>query len=99
MRSLVRILGFAAVVLPVLTLCASAIARVPPVLLEACNAVEPAHKRLQCLRAANDQNVAKPQPVATSRHVIRPNPPLCYIERGGGSYAITADGRKDYGGC
>lgn len=30
-------------------------AQVPPVLLEACNALEPAAKRLECLRAANQR--------------------------------------------
>ena len=99
MQRLVRMLGLAAMVPLALAPCVSATAKVPPVLLEACNTMEPAHKRLECLRAANDANPARPQPVAASRQVPRRSPPVCYIERGGGTYAITADGRKDYGGC
>lgn len=48
-------------------------AQVPPVLLEACNALEPASKRLECLRAANQKaeprsGGAAPQPA------YRPSP-------------------------
>lgn len=50
-----------------------ACAQVPAVLLEACNALEPAAKRLECLRAANQKAQlgaveAGPQPV------YRPSP-------------------------
>lgn len=80
-------------------------AAMPPVLLEACSAIEPAQKRLECLRAANARNAAAPQPGTVLQpapavpYVRRASPPLCYIERGGASYAITPDGRKNYGGC
>lgn len=79
---------------------APSMAQVPPILLEACNAMEPAHKRLECLRAANDLSVPRqPQAVAPRRHVPRQNPPVCYVEPGGGSYTLTESGRKDYSGC
>jgi hypothetical protein len=46
-------------------------AQVPAVLLEACNALEPASKRLECLRAAN-QNAALGAPIAAPQSVYRP---------------------------
>jgi hypothetical protein len=41
-----------------------ATAQVPAVLLEACSALEPASKRLECLRAANEN--AQPSSVGTA---------------------------------
>lgn len=51
-----------AAVLWLLVVAPVAFAQVPAVLLEACNSLEPASKRLECLRAAN-QN-AQPAPAA-----------------------------------
>jgi hypothetical protein len=48
-------------------------AQVPPVLLEACNALEPAYKRLECLRAANQK--AEPRSDGAPQHAYRPSPP------------------------
>ena len=48
-------------------------AQVPPVLLEACNALEPASKRLECLRAANQK--AEPRSGAAPQPAYRPSPP------------------------
>jgi hypothetical protein len=48
-----------------------ATAQVPAVLLEACNALEPASKRLECLRAAN-QNTSLGLPVAVPQSAYRP---------------------------
>lgn len=48
-----------------------AVAQVPAVLLEACNALEPASKRLECLRAAN-QNASLGLPVATPQTAYPP---------------------------
>jgi hypothetical protein len=51
----------------------TAMAQVPAVLLEACNALEPAAKRLECLRAANQK--AQPGSVgATPQPAYRPSP-------------------------
>jgi hypothetical protein len=59
-------------VVPSLLVAASAaFAQVPAVLLEACNSLEPAAKRLECLRAANQKaepssGGAAPQPAYRS---------------------------------
>ncbi len=54
-----------------LALFAGAVAaQVPAVLLEACNALEPAAKRLECLRAAN-QNASLGLPVAVPQSAYR----------------------------
>jgi hypothetical protein len=57
-----------------LALCAGgAAAQVPTILLEACNALEPASKRLECLRAANQK--AEPRSVGVApQPVYRPSP-------------------------
>lgn len=47
-------------------------AQVPAVLLEACNALEPATRRLECLRAAN-QN-AQPSAVQPAYRAPAPSP-------------------------
>lgn len=87
--------------------CASAAAQLPPVLLEACSAMEPSSRRLQCLRAANDLPSAQGIPTAPSAHppaaprrfMPRQSPPLCHVAPGGDTYTITASGQRDYGGC
>lgn len=58
-----------------LALCAEfATAQVPSVLLEACSALEPASKRLECLRAAN-QNAQPGTSGAASQPAYRPPTP------------------------
>lgn len=95
----------------------SAFAQVPAVLLEACNAMEPASKRIECLRAANNlsstsnRNYSGAQsgasalaPQAPTR-VNRADPSnnlsssTCHVGPRGGTYTITASGRKNYSGC
>jgi hypothetical protein len=100
----------------------------PPILLEACNAMEPAAKRLECLRAANGtgaptaatdsgSRAAAPQSIyspsnsaskATSTSAQAAPAPgssytvggkTCYVGPRGGTYTITASGRKNYSGC
>lgn len=91
-------------------------AQVPPILLEACNAMEPANKRMECLRAANQSSgVANgssssdsvPQsaysaPTSTAARA-RPSTgsggATCHVGPRGGTYTITASGRKNYAGC
>lgn len=94
-------------------------AEVAPILLEACSAMQPASKRMECLRAANavrqDAGPAyrgstppqaaftAPQATKTSR-VTSAAPrsmggPTCYTGPRGGTYTITASGRKNYSGC
>lgn len=58
---------------PVLSL-----AQVPPILIEACSQLEPASKRIECLKAANGQTQARsssqaPQPAYAAP--VRPTPP------------------------
>jgi len=103
--------------------CWPAIAQTPAILLEACNAMEPASKRLECLRAANGVRsdssgsyggvsnksqpaYAVPPPAAPSRYAPATSAttrssegPTCYVGPRGGTYTITASGRKNYGGC
>ena len=95
----------------------SALAQVPAVLLEACNAMEPASKRIECLRAANNvsstshrnysgaqSNASALAPQAQTR-VNRADPSdnssssTCHVGPRGGTYTITASGRKNYSGC
>jgi len=97
-----------------------ALAQTPAILLEACNAMEPASKRLECLRAAAG---VRPAPAAgysgtpsTPRTALSTSPPpsspaykqtapratsgqTCYTGPRGGTYTITASGRKNYSGC
>lgn len=88
-----------------------AMAQVPAVLLEACNTLEPAAKRLECLRAAN-QNAALGAPIAApqsantynvapapSANYSAPSGKTCYTGPRGGTYTITKSGKKNYGGC
>lgn len=100
----------------VLVAAASVHAQISPVLLEACNAMEPASKRLECLRAAGavrsdvgsttaartsststrsatQQFATAPAPKTTSSGAV------CYTGPRGGTYTITASGRKNYSGC
>lgn len=92
-------------------------ASVPAILLEACNAMEPASKRMECLRAANQaggsssggvtpsgtapQAAYAPQTsrAAPTRPTNASNGATCHVGPRGGTYTITASGRKNYGGC
>jgi hypothetical protein len=97
-----------------------ALAQTPAILLEACNAMEPASKRLECLRAAagtrsvpatvygGTPSVPQVPPSASrslSANTYRQTPPraassqTCYTGPRGGTYTITASGRKNYSGC
>ncbi len=109
---------------------APAWSQTPPMLLEACNAMQPAAKRGECLRAANGlagassgSNFASrassaPQAIyapSTSRGAsVSSQAPTtkaspgssysvggktCYVGPRGGTYTITASGRKNYSGC
>lgn len=86
----------------------------PAILLEACNAMEPAAKRLECLRAANGRVDSTSAPTAPARPLYSPTTrsnlssastsrtvggKTCYVGPRGGTYTITASGRKNYGGC
>lgn len=94
-------------------------AQTPSILLEACNAMEPAAKRLECLRAANGSRsdggaayggsaaprAAYAAPQSTSLAPAATAAPrssggqTCYTGPRGGTYTITASGRKNYNGC
>ena len=94
-------------------------AEVAPILLEACNAMQPATKRMECLRAANAvrqdagpayRGSTTPQavfiaPQATKTSRVTSAAPrstggqTCYTGPRGGTYTITASGRKNYSGC
>ena len=92
----------------------------PEILLEACNLLDAAPKRLECLRAATRLNQTEPHfnaqpstsaplaaysaPPATkaAKSSVRPatsSGATCYVGPRGGTYTITASGRKNYGGC
>lgn len=97
----------------------SASAQTPSILLEACTALEPASKRLECLRAANGTRpdpgtaygssatpraaYATPQSAslapAASATPRSSGGQTCYTGPRGGTYTITASGRKNYSGC
>lgn len=96
----------------VLAVNTSALAQTPAILLEACNQMEPASKRLECLKAATGvaQRTPSPQPLAAlansrllSPSTARADPTLssqtCFVGPRGGTYTITASGKKNYGGC
>ncbi|RCW68125.1 hypothetical protein [Pseudorhodoferax soli] len=99
--------------LPVLLLLiTSASAQVPTILLEACNQMEPASKRLECLKAAAGaaSNQQKSQPHAatgsslsavpsTARAAPTSSGQTCFVGPRGGTYTITRSGKKNYGGC
>lgn len=100
------ILGFA------LVICTSALAQPPGILLEACNQMEPANKRLECLRAATSVVPRSPAPQAlagatsarsfspsTTRTTPHASSQTCFVGPRGGTYTITASGKKNYGGC
>jgi hypothetical protein len=100
---------------------APAWAQTPSILLEACNAMEPASKRLECLRAASGVRNSEAaagvnRTTATLQPLYTPSKPLpaaavtpggsntvgsrtCYVGPRGGTYTITASGRKNYSGC
>ncbi len=74
----------------------AAFAQVPAVLLEACNSLEPASKRLECLRAANQQAPAglggaapqstyrgSPPSPAANPYNFAPTPNTSYTAPGG----------------
>lgn len=95
--------------------CGSSLAQIPPILLEACSQMEPASKRSECLRAANQQSVggtvspARSGSYASSSQSLvssesggaRPTSTgaTCYVGPRGGTYTITKSGRKNYSGC
>lgn len=110
------------VVFVALVAAAPAWAQTPSILLEACSAMEPASKRLECLRAANgaasggtvrsaspSQAPYSPTAVAPRGAMLSTSPPsgssysvggrTCYVGPRGGTYTITASGRKNYSGC
>ena len=96
-------------------------AQTPPILLEACNAMEPAARRLECLRAASGMSAAgatapSSRPTAAPQAFYGPSntapraavapsgsysagDKTCYVGPRGGTYTITASGRKNYSGC
>lgn len=91
-------------------------AQVAPILLEACNAMEPSSKRMECLRAANRSSaapgsdtsfgsVARSASSAPTSMVSRvrlakgSGDATCHTGPRGGTYTITASGRKNYAGC
>lgn len=109
MRKFAFVLGLAA---------APAWAQAPAILLEACNAMEPASKGLECLRAANGVHAqparassmpqaayavpataAPTRSAATSGSSRTVGSQTCYTGPRGGTYTITASGRKNYSGC
>jgi len=98
----------------------SALAQTPAILLEACNAMEPASKRLECLRAAagvrpatatayggtpSSSHAAPSTSLPHSANAYKQTAPratssqTCYTGPRGGTYTITASGRKNYSGC
>lgn len=102
----------------------AAFAQTPHILLEACDAMEPATKRLECLRAASgvsagragaSRSATAPQsiysPATTAPRSAMPSTAAisgssytvggrtCYVGPRGGTYTITASGRKNYSGC
>jgi len=106
------------IVFVALAIVAPAWARTPPILLEACNAMEPASKRLECLRAADSVGTGPSTTVsrtaAVPQSLYTPNAPraavqssgshavggpTCHVGPRGGTYTITASGRKNYNGC
>lgn len=94
--------------------CVAGQAQVAPILLEACNQMEPASKRMECLRAANSSNsgsgnfsgsapqssyAASPGNAKSFRASAGSGSATCHVGPRGGTYTITASGRKNYGGC
>ena len=82
-------------------------AQIPPILMEACNQMEPANKRMECLRAANRSSSGSSGSAAqlthtsptTARSFAGKKNTTCHTGPRGGTYTITASGRKNYGGC
>lgn len=116
-RSSRRRSGLGAAVLLAAFAAGGVAAQTPSILLEACNAMEPASKRLECLRAANGARsgagtayggsaapraaYAAPQAssLAASAAPRATGSQTCYTGPRGGTYTITASGRKNYSGC
>jgi hypothetical protein len=105
-------------ILVALAAIAPAWAQIPSILPEACNAMEPAGRRLECLRAASgighgaaplsSQGSAMPQPMhapGSPRNAVSRSGSgaaggkTCHVGPRGGTYTITASGRKNYSGC
>lgn len=92
---------------------ASTFAQAPAILVEACNQMQPASKRPECLRVAGQRGdtpnaSGSTRPVAaysTTPSTSRSAAPrsaggqTCYTGPRGGTYTITASGRKNYSGC
>lgn len=99
-------------------------AQTPHILLKACNAMKPASKRLECLRAASGtsggstgasrsatapQSIYSPATTAPRSAMSSTAAPsgssysaggrTCYVGPRGGTYTVTASGRKNYSGC
>jgi pectin methylesterase-like acyl-CoA thioesterase len=90
----------------------SALAQVPTILLEACNQMEPASKRLECLKAAagtaSKPQASQPLAATASSRLAAPSTAgaaptssgqTCFVGPRGGTYTITRSGKKNYGGC
>lgn len=95
-----------------LFICASALAQPQAILLEACNQMEPASSRLECLKAAagTAPKAQTLQPLAASgssrsinsskaRVAPTSSGQTCFVGPRGGTYTITRSGKKNYGGC
>lgn len=107
--------GLGATVLLAAFAAGTVAAQTPSILLEACNAMEPASKRLECLRAANGTRpgvgaayggsttpraaYVAPQASSPSAAPRSTSSQTCYTGPRGGTYTITASGRKNYSGC
>lgn len=83
-------------------------AQISPILLEACNAMEPASKRMECLKAANRSGSSAPSgsvaqstytSPTTAKSFAGQRDTTCHVGPRGGTYTITASGRKNYAGC
>lgn len=101
-----------------LLLCGFAQAQAPAILVDACNQMQPASKRPECLRAAEGRGAASAvggggvagsptrslaaysaPPSTSSRAPRSTGGQTCYTGPRGGTYTITASGRKNYNGC
>lgn len=101
---------------PLLAACALLVsicsaAQAPAILVDACNQMQPASKRPECLRAAEGRGGI---PTGASKSSNRPlaaygapksggarsvSGTTCYTGPRGGTYTITGSGRKNYSGC
>jgi hypothetical protein len=116
-----NIMKSSAIYVATLLAASTAWAQPPAILLEACNQMEPAAKRLECLRAASgiaasgttastagrttgaqslySASAAAPRHVTSSGTTKPVGGQTCYVGPRGGTYTITASGRKNYSGC